>query len=181
MERSCLVHESTLCDKCSVLRFNDKELVGHKAQYDNEEDILGFADEYGPRLHRPPLWLDYMHRDSLPELPCLRARAEAGCAFCAMLRSAALELNFFESGEVTVRLYYDWASNDPRYGLCTLTANLQIENLGLQRNSADRLVFEVDCEQGDSRTDQSGIISNRTRQLPEVAENSTHPMGRNVV
>jgi hypothetical protein len=139
--------ESTLCDKCSVLRFDDMRLGGYKVQNDHGEEILRFdneCDAWGRRL-----WLDYMHHDSLPELPHLGASAEAGCVFCAMLRSAALELNFIQPAQVTFSLCYDW---DPRWtpkcGLGFLIAQLRVSHDVPQPESVDFLFFTVDCEEG---------------------------------
>jgi len=170
------VHESPLCDKCSVLRFNDKELGGRKAQSHDGQEILSFTDGNNPYEPCRELWLDYIHRDSLPELPCLKASAEAGCAFCAILRSTALELGFTRPVQVTFKLCYLWYPRTiPQYGLCTLVARWQSEHIEFGTLSNHTFVFYVDCDEGDSQPDNSKVLTDRIRRLSEMAENSTCP------
>jgi len=178
MEDTCSVQESLLCDKCSVLRIDDREQGGHQAQNDAGEPILKFnnSDEVFREL-----WLDYVHHDSLPDLPYLKASAEAGCAFCATLRSAALELGFAKSAQVTFNLRYLWYPHTkPQYGLCTLVANWQSEHIDFKTFATFPFVFNVSCEEGDSQLDVPEVYTDCTRQVPEMAQNSTPSTDRNV-
>jgi hypothetical protein len=160
MEDAVNVLESTLCDKCSVLRFDDRRLGGYTVQNDHGEEVLRIDhDKYDGTSRQ--LWLDYIHHDSLPELPYLRASAEAGCAFCAMLRSVTLERNFVDPARATFSLFYKWTNYAliPLRGTCSLSAVLQVGGNGLEPASCRVLEFGVDCEQGDSRPDVLGILS----------------------
>jgi len=150
MESTCNVNESPLCDKCSVLRFNDKDLGGHKAQSNDGQDILSFPGGDGSQEWSRQLWLDYTHHDSLPDLPRLKASAETGCAFCAILRSTALELGFAKPVQVTFKLCYIWYPKTiPQYGLSTLVASWQSEHIEFETLSKHPFVFYVDCDEGD--------------------------------
>lgn len=176
------VRESTLCDKCSVLRFNDKELGGHKTQSHDGEEVLSFMNENDRRERYRELWLDYIHEDSFPDLPCLRAAAEAGCAFCAMLRSVALELGFAKPIQVTFKLLYLWHPHTrPQFGLCTLIARLQLGHIEFEGWTNYRLIFYIDCKEGDGQPDLPEVLTDRTRQLPAMAQNSTYPTEPNVM
>jgi len=144
------VHESPLCDKCSVLRFNDKELGGHKAQSHDGQDILSFGRAKDSQEVCRQLYLDYIHHDSLPDLPRLKASAEAGCTFCAILRKMALELGFSKSVQVTFKLGYLWYPRTiPQYGLSTLIASWQSEHTEFETLSKYPFVFYIDCDEGD--------------------------------
>lgn len=70
---------SQLCEKCSVLSFNDAELG-----YEKDGGFEPY-DRWGLKLH-------YDQRDTLPDLPALKASASAGCVFCAALHEATLGL-----------------------------------------------------------------------------------------
>jgi len=144
-EHTFSAEESTLCEKCSVLRINDRELAGHRTLDDDGEKVLGFRGAAEPfRM----LSLDYTYPDLLPDLPYMRASAEAGCAFCAMLRSAALEKNNAEPAQVTFILSYYWRFEEtPRHWVCRLRASMRVKDgEGFYVSSAGN--FDVDCKEG---------------------------------
>ena len=160
----CNVHESPLCDKCCVLRFDDKELGGHKAQSHDGQDMLSFGLGNNSRELGSQLRLNYLHHDSLPDLPRLKASAETGCAFCAILRSMALELGFTKPAQVTFELRYIWyPTTIPQYGLSTLVASWQSEHIEFETLSKYPFVFYVDCDEGDYQPDIVKALTDRAR------------------
>jgi len=160
-ERTLNAEESTLCEKCSVLRINDKELGGHRTQNDDGEDTPGlFSGQTVFEQH-----LDYEHCDLLPDLPYLRDTAEAGCAFCAMLRNSTLGRGFANPARVTFGLTYCWSSfQDSEHAICALWATWRVEEgePGSYHLSGVG-TFEVDCKEGDSRTDLLKALSDCSR------------------
>jgi len=161
MERTFNAEESTLCEKCSVLRINDRELAIHKVQNNDGEHTSGvsFVEEFFQQE------LNYIHADLLPDLPYLRDTADAGCAFCAILRSAALELAFVKPAGVTFTLQYCWRLNEiPRYWVCALQAFMRVEDGEPESYTTWRAgIFEVDCKEGDTRPDLLDVLSDCTR------------------
>ena len=161
MERTVNAEESTLCEKCSVLRINDRELAIHEAQNDDGEDTSSISSD-GKFFHQR---LNYEHCDLLPDLPYLRDMAEAGCAFCAMLRSAVLEQDFLDPARVTFRLSYCWSFiSTSEYAVCTLSATMRVEEGEPGSYYVCRGgTFDVDCKEGDSRPDLLDVLSDCTR------------------
>ncbi|CAO2651453.1 Nn.00g040230.m01.CDS01 [Neocucurbitaria sp. VM-36] len=152
----CFV-ETSLCDKCSVLQFNDNDLGGYQAEDAFGRHTLKFDDT----TKEKQLGLDYTQFDILPDLLRLKTSSEAGCPFCGALREAALKLAIDRPGHVTFELYYVWcpryvlkyASNyGSSYGLTTLRINLIITFDNVESTSATVyprfLEFLVDCEEG---------------------------------
>ena len=76
MEDPLKAEDSVLCDRCAVIRFNDKEFGGYEATDDSGNSILKFDEDDTERY----LWLDCEHVDHLPDIPDLRSSAQAGCA-----------------------------------------------------------------------------------------------------
>jgi len=143
------------------LHINDRELAIHEAQNDDGEDTSSSPSD-GSFFHQR---LNYEHYDLLPDLPYLRDTAEAGCAFCAMLRSAVLEQDFFEPARVMFRLTYCWSfTSTSEYAVCTLMATMRVEEGGpgsyYIRTGG---IFDVDCKEGDSRPDLLDVLSDCTR------------------
>ena len=160
-EHTFNAEESTLCEKCSVLRIDDRELAIHQAQNDDGEDTSSYSSD-GEFFQQN---LNYIHDDLLPDLPYLRATAGEGCAFCAMLRSAVLEQDFVKPARVTFRLAYIWKIfSAPEHAVCTLSANMQVERDEPGSYYTCRAgTFEVDCEEGDIRPDLLDVLSDCTR------------------
>ena len=78
----------------------------------------------------------------------LEASAEAGCAFCAALRNAALGLPLSKPGRANFDLTYVWhPHHDTTYGLCMLLAGVHVEFAALEPAYNNPLVFHVDCEE----------------------------------
>lgn len=152
---------STLCEKCSVLRINDRELFGLEAQNDDGEDTSSVSSE-GEYFQGK---LNYIHYDLLPDLPYLRATAEEGCAFCAMLRNTVLEQDFVKPARVTFSLSYSWKFfSAPERGVCNLLAHMQVGDDGPGNYYVCTPgIFEVDCKEGDSRPDLLDVLSDCTR------------------
>ncbi|KAH6878052.1 heterokaryon incompatibility protein-domain-containing protein [Alternaria rosae] len=168
MEEALNVRESTLCNKCSVLRFNDKRLGGHKAQNNDGQEILSFIVGNDSQEPCQQLRLDYLQHDSLPDLPHLKASAEAGCAFCAILRSMALELGFAKPAQVTFKLCYCWHTRTrPQYGLSTLVASWQSEHIEFKTLSKYNFVFYIDCDEGNCQRWLRTALAPRTQTLCE--------------
>jgi hypothetical protein len=146
--------ESVLCDKCSVIRFNDMNLGGYKSTSNSGEPFLAFGKDKGKvRVGselRDQLELEYMHHDRLPDLPFLKASAESGCAFCAALRNAALGLALSNPGCATFELSYvcDYCPPVDKYGLYMLLAQIRVEFDTDEPAYSNSLVFHVDCEEG---------------------------------
>lgn len=160
-ERIFNAEESTLCEECSVLRIDDRELAIHQAQNHDGEDSPSFPSDGKSSRH----WLDYDHCDLLPDLPYMRASAEAGCAFCAMLRSAALEKNIFVPAQVAIGLSYCWRFDEiTRQWACQLQAIIRVdhgEGAGIFDCSGGN--FDVDCKEGNIRYDVLDVLSDCTR------------------
>ena len=159
-ERTLNAEESTLCEKCSVLRINDRELAIHEAQNDDGEDTSSYSSEGVSFQQR----LNYEHCDLFPDLPYLRDTAEVGCAFCAMLRSAVLEQHFVKPAQVTFSLKYCWKFfSAPQHWVCTLHAGMQVndEEPGCYSLRTGG-VFDVDCKEGNS-PDLLDVLSDCTR------------------
>jgi hypothetical protein len=141
--------ESRLCQRCSVLSLDDMAYDGTEFQDAYGKWLLGFHST-GRGLYRE-LPLDYNLSDRLPDLSCLRASAEAGCAFCEALRDAALMLDLNTSGTVTFELCYLWFNGSKEHaGLKYLVVRLEIETEGgTKKDHQGSLLFHVDCEPGE--------------------------------
>lgn len=129
---------SQLCDKCSVLSFDD-------AWFGDEKEGV-FDGEQGRILE-----LEYDQRDTLPDLPILRASAAAGCAFCAALRDATLDLQLNGTAELQYQLEYMWGIDDEDFahiGLYLLVATVFLK-LGQEthnESTTHKIVFNIDSE-----------------------------------
>lgn len=91
---------SILCDRCSVISFNDGDLFG------------SHADESGPTRWQLPFDLT----DEGPEFPQLRQSAYSGCNFCALLLQEVIaEFQDVEAHRYRVKLnlYYHWEQHNP--------------------------------------------------------------------
>jgi len=145
----------TLCEECSVLSFDDeifKDFVG-------EDYIIplrqGPDDEVNKRLNEL-LKLDYTRSDTFPDLPGLAASAEAGCAFCEVLREETLRYTLPEPSNITYRLRYLWSPPcaSDGVGLYMLLAELTAK---VDREGSDpyvRLIsiaFSIESAQGTGR------------------------------
>lgn len=176
--------ESVLCDRCCLLRFADRDFGGYPA-----EGTLAFDNDN----RRRDFELDYVHVDQLPELPRLKASSEAGCAFCGVLRDAALTLGLAEPGHITFKMRYLWRSNTPgqlQLGLCMLVADISARFGPLvgsdddARDDAytDALVFVVDSEHGERHTiSSSSRHIDKSRELPRLATNHAASPERSIV
>ena len=92
---------SELCDKCTVLFF-DREVLDPCRDYEQQSFRVGTSYSWTvDEVH-----LDYERIDTLPGLPLLQVSATAGCAFCASLRDATLDLPVHRAATVTYRLHY---------------------------------------------------------------------------
>ena len=159
-EHTFNAEESTLCEKCSVLGIDDRELAIHQAQNDDGEDTSSCSSD-GETFQQK---LNYIHDDLLPDLPYLRATAGEGCAFCAMLRSAVLEQDFVEPARVTFSLTYCWRFfSAPQHWVCTLQAGMRVyhEEPGCYSIRTGG-IFDVDCKEG-NRPDLLDVLSDCTR------------------
>jgi hypothetical protein len=154
--------ESALRDKCSVIRFNDKELGGFEATNDAGENVLAF--KRNPR-HPGTLELDYVHHDKLPDLSRLKASADLGCAFCAALRNAALGLSWSEPGRATFGLRYSWRPPVRHDGIRMLFAKMRVEFDAFEPSYTETLIFCADCEEGKKINKQPGTLTNPNRGL----------------
>ncbi|KAF1926799.1 HET-domain-containing protein [Didymella exigua CBS 183.55] len=132
---------SKLCNKCSVLSFNDAELGGYE-----EDGVLQFDDVENDQ--RKTLRIDYNHSDTLPYLPLLQESARSGCHFCATLRKETLSLGIDHSGDITYTLHYTFGPKlteryEEEVGIYLLIVEMSIigEDLEILREG---LVFTVD-------------------------------------
>jgi hypothetical protein len=141
---------SNLCDKCSVLRFEDKCIDGYEAEDEDGHRYLKSNDD--DKMMR--FWLDYQHTDLLPDLPRLKASAEAGCVFCGQVRDAALKLALKKGHSAAFRMFYVWRPEYQKYGLTSLGIHIGVdvdERRLMDENWYDEgLVFLVDCEEGEN-------------------------------
>jgi hypothetical protein len=166
--------ESVLCEKCSVIRFNDKELGGYELTYRSGENVLAFGGVgFDKRLQ-----LQYMHRDRVPGLLCLKASAEAGCAFCAALRNATLGLALSEPGSITFGLKYAWGNRNEEFGLYMLLAQLYVEFDTIKPPYTNSLIFCVDCENGKSKTHDPVSLLTKTGNCMKWLQVSPSPRER---
>jgi hypothetical protein len=154
----------TLCAKCSVLSLNDRVL----RDFVGEGDGIHLPDrklehESYKRLNEL-LKLDYTHSDVFPNLPGLAASAEAGCAFCKVLREETLRNALPEPCTVTYHLRYLW--NPPcapeGVGLYMLLADLTAK---AEKNDSESdvilvsIAFSIESAQGTkSESDASGHV-----------------------
>jgi hypothetical protein len=143
----------TLCEKCSVLTFDDG--VFRDFVEEDDDDIMPQPHEIDDGCWEwinELLKLDYEHTDTYPELPGLAASAKAGCTFCAVLREATLEKNhnFPETCTVTYRLRYIWSPPCVRgyIGLYMLLAELEVndDNSDVVRTS---IAFVIESAEGE--------------------------------
>lgn len=163
--------ESTLCEKCSVLSFDDKALGGYVKKDKSGREYLSFDKVPDGRNNLRPNWrrfqkdrdvdsykwsewnlnLKYEHTDHLPDLPLLKASAESGCMFCAALRDATLALNSGNTGTIDYRLVYKGKPHNPTLegiGLYMLQAYCLVTESTSKHRDRSRLVLLVNCEDG---------------------------------
>jgi hypothetical protein len=151
------IMESRLCQRCSVLSFDDMAHDGFASQNDDGKWLLHFRQaERGrgdPVVFYKEIQLDFELSDRLPDLPSLRASGEAGCEFCGALRDAVLTLRLNFSRKVTFNLRYLWSTMTGELaglaGLKFLVVHLDIENEGSEDNDhRNNILFNVDGESG---------------------------------
>jgi hypothetical protein len=146
--------ESRLCQRCSVLSFDDMAHDGFGIQNDDGKWLLGFRQvlrrEDEPIKFYKEIQLEFELSDQLPDLPSLRASAEAGCEFCGALRDAILTLRLDFLSKVTFDLRYLWSTLiEGLAGLKFLVVHLNIESEDNEDNDhQDNILFNVDCESG---------------------------------
>jgi hypothetical protein len=156
------VVESKLCQRCSLLSFDDTTDGFQLRQVDEDEEGPPPAWLSGPGLdfretlpkdekrdsRYREIRVDYQHFDQLPDLNGLRVSAEAGCAFCGVLRDAILTLCLDAPGKVTFDLRYLW-SPIPYQGLHFLSVNLNVETDHRESSKHEgRILFSASCEPG---------------------------------
>jgi hypothetical protein len=121
------VREAKLCERCSILRFDDKAFGGYESEDEDGRPILKIREEdrenvtWGylkSRYHAPDrrcayLLLDFNLLDTLPHLPELEKSADSGCEFCGILRSAILRKYADCDGRVEIEtLAYFWSNEN---------------------------------------------------------------------
>jgi hypothetical protein len=154
MEDTCeTVNDSTLCNDCRVLQFDDSEDGGFVQQNSSGEYVLEFdkKNDYGyisDRWGHKQLRLKYAVTDLLPHLPYLKISAERGCTFCGALRNAMLSCLLNRSGKVTFELRYVW-SWTYGHGLQQLLVDVQYYTSADLPSFMNTLVFQLDCEPGE--------------------------------
>lgn len=137
---------SKLCEKCSVLQFDDSKIGGYEAENETGESVLNFGEHI---YNSNELKLDYMQSDVLPELQVLKAASDAGCVFCGGLRNATLRTYSQISGKVTFRLRLLVSHGFLAKGLCALFVDLTVETTETLSNPyLESLLFYIDCPQG---------------------------------
>jgi hypothetical protein len=99
--------EVYLCEKCSVIRFDDVTLGGYEGISESGQPMLKFDTKKVKKV----LALDYSHEDVLPELPGLKKSAEVGCGFCKVLRDAVLEDELPLPATIEIKLSYVWGGS----------------------------------------------------------------------
>ena len=157
---------SILCERCSVLAFDDQIF----RDFTEEDDIssLPVFPYDGSLLN---LELDYEHTDLFPELPGLKASAEAGCAFCAALREATSETTLPNPCHIRFHLRYMWSPPCAQdFGLYMLLANMSIIDDEDESESADEDKSESEDEDGDDDEEQDEVIPIATRSVAFVVE-----------
>lgn len=121
---------SKLCERCSVIRFNDAELLGKYLR--QEEDGSKFLilpnvfASYAKTKHA----LDYQLTDTLPELPVLKGNADSGCEFCRTIREEILRIGTEFSCDLDITLSYYWGDefHFSGIGMAVLVAELDWYN-----------------------------------------------------
>jgi hypothetical protein len=145
--------ESKLCQRCAALSLDDTAYSQFQFRDDdgkwlpeNPRQFMG--NDLGNSCRELPL--DYKIIDQLPDLRCLRASAEAGCAFCEALRDATLMMDLKTSGHVTFRFSYLWCTvENEDCGLRYLFVCVEVETTGGKNKShQSNVLFNVDCEPG---------------------------------
>ena len=131
---------SQLCDKCQVLSFDN-------GRFGVEKEGV-FEPERGIVMNQR-----YNRKDRLPELLILRASAAAGCAFCAVLRDATIELRLGGVALLEYELEYSWGVRNgtgdlSNLGLYLLNVCIAVTPTGHDglRPSRHTVVFSVDLE-----------------------------------
>ena len=158
--------EERLCERCSVICFDDGKFGGFEATSKTGHPILKFdVDDDEERFK-----LDYDFKDILPHLPGLRYTAEAGCGFCGLLRDAILELKLHPMGYLKIELDYVWRSeqvNTPKsYGLNAIVAKILYYTEERSHFSTDHLIFRAEAGSGIEiifklHTQQANFVANR--------------------
>ncbi|PYH88719.1 hypothetical protein BO71DRAFT_364883 [Aspergillus ellipticus CBS 707.79] len=77
---------TNLCEQCQVLHLSAQSLGLYGFRERGESDELHLQFPHGQQS----VAIRYNCRDDLPDLPLLRASAEAGCRFCALLRDSLM-------------------------------------------------------------------------------------------
>lgn len=77
--------EPKLCQKCSVLYFDDSAHGGYVTKDDLGYYVLGVSENDPP--YGKELKLDYVVSDTLPDLPYLEVSAASRCVFCRSIRT----------------------------------------------------------------------------------------------
>ena len=96
-----------LCERCSVIRFDEVNLGGYEGVSESGQPRLKFDIKEMKKVFA----LDYSHKDILPELPGLQSSAEAGCGFCKVLRDAILEYELPLPTTIEIKLSYVWGGS----------------------------------------------------------------------
>jgi hypothetical protein len=139
--------ESSLCDRCRVLEFDDSAWPGsHRAGSDEEGFHLGIKDlGTNAAMH-----LDYeVFEDSLPDLAVLSRSEQKGCAFCRLLKAGVQRLVSSTALAKTVKvvkLYYNWdyyfgKAEFARFGLVALVAEMELYGAGIYDGGMSCLPF----------------------------------------
>ncbi|KAM6534245.1 hypothetical protein FALCPG4_007177 [Fusarium falciforme] len=105
--------DANLCERCSVIRFNDNDIIEF---YDAEQENLppSLSINRCGKGHKIPL--EYEVFDFVPTLPILEESASRGCEFCSILRHEIIRANFNYRGFAKISLAYHWG-NDAFEGL----------------------------------------------------------------
>jgi hypothetical protein len=176
MSETTATTESFLCDKCSVLRFDDKALGflerGWSSIFDNKEDeaqrLREVKDEEGDDGSSLSfdydgcrnLQLRYHHTDLLPDFPGLEESVNLGCSFCMSLREAIYRVELNKTGRVVLSMRYRWREHplpiDETKGCLELIVDFVEDHycneLNIKISMLDllrwSLRFSVDCEDG---------------------------------
>ncbi|KAL1852407.1 hypothetical protein VTK73DRAFT_9229 [Phialemonium thermophilum] len=133
-----------LCDRCQTLDFNDEELGGFVDCDSSGYPALAFDRDHRERVF-PTRW---RCKDQFPGLPELKAAAEAGCEFCALLRDAITDGHtrpMLGPEGVDIALEYTWRCRTLEPGPCSLGL---VANITFQRDqSSHEISFAVGSDE----------------------------------
>ncbi|KAF6815761.1 heterokaryon incompatibility protein [Colletotrichum plurivorum] len=118
---------SKLCDACSVIRFNDAELLGKYFREEQDGSSFLALPTQWTSNDTPKLRLDYRLVDTFPELPFLKGGAESGCVLCRILQEEIRQSSSGSTCTVVITLYYIWGDRFAfsGMGLAALVADLE--------------------------------------------------------